>query len=458
MRVIICGAGLVGYSIASYLSRENNDITVIDHNPEMIARINSELDVNGIVGSAISPAVLQAAGANDADMIIAVADRDELNMVACQVAHSLFNVPKKIARVRDQVFLEPVWSNLFSRAHMPIDVIISPEIEIAKAVEKRLSVPGTTSVISLSNGNLFLCGVLCNQDCPIVNTQMKQLSTLFPDMQAKIVLVLRNGKPFIPKADDQLLIGDEAYFVSEKKYLPRVLKSFGHEENKARNVILVGGGNIGLCLIERLRRADEKINIKIIEHDKERAQYLSETLEDTTIINASGLERQILEEAGIDKAETLIAVTNNDETNILACLLAQQYGCDRVVPLVNKGSYNNLTASLGLGVIVSPKAITVSTVMKHIRRGRIKAVHNMPGNYAEILEIEVSDSLPFLNSAIGSIDFPDGVFVCAMERDGKVIMVDKKTVIKANDRIVIMAIRGQAPKVEKMFSAPVDLF
>jgi len=458
MRVIICGAGKVGYSIASYLSRENNDITVIDHNADMIARINSELDVNGIVGSAISPQVLSSAGANDADMIIAVTHRDEANMVACQVAHSLFNIPKKIARIRDQVFLEPVWSNLFSRAHMPIDVIISPELEIAKAVEKRLSVPGTTSAISLSNGNLFLCGVLCDQECPIVNTPMRQLSHLFPDIRTKIVMIIRNGKSFIPMADDQLLIGDEAYFVTEKDNLSRVLQSFGHEEEKARNVILVGGGNIGLSLVERLKESNEKINIKIIEQDPERAKYLSEHLDDIVILNASALERQILEEAGVQKAETFIAVTNNDETNILTCLLAQQYGCDRVVPLVNKGSYNNLTSSLGLGVIVSPKAITVSTVMKHVRRGRIKAIHNMPGNYAELLEIEVSETLSFANSNLGSINLPKDVYVCAVERDGEVIIPNKETIIKANDRVVIMALRGQAAKVEKMFTAPVDLF
>ncbi|MEM7617942.1 MAG: Trk system potassium transporter TrkA [Pseudomonadota bacterium] len=458
MRVIICGAGLVGYSIASYLSRESNDITVVDHNPEMIGRINSELDANGIVGSAANPEILKAAGAEDADMIIAVTHKDEVNMVACQVAHSLFNVPKKIARIRDQVFLNPIWANLFSRAHMPIDVIISPEMEIAKAVEKRLSVPGTTSVISLSYGNIFLCGVLCDKDCPVVNTPMKQLRELFPNMNTNIILVIRDGKPFIPKANDQMLIGDEAYFVAEKDEVGRVLTAFGHEEQQARNIIIVGGGNIGLSLVERLRSKDDKINIKIIEEDLERAQYLSEYLDDITIINASGLERQILEEAGIDKAETLIAVTNCDETNILSCLLAQQYGCDRVVPLVNKGSYNNLTSSLGLGVIVSPKAITVSTVMKHIRRGRIKAVHNMPGNYAEVLEIEASDTLSFINSSIGSIKFPRGVFVCAIERDGEVIIPTKETVIKSGDRVTVMAIRGQANKVEKMFTAPVDLF
>lgn len=175
MRVIICGAGQVGFSIASYLSRENNDVTVIDNNADMIARVNMELDANGIFGSASSPEVLEKAGANDADMIVAVTHQDEVNMVACQVAHSLFNVPKKIARIRNQVFRDPAWANLFSRSHMPIDVIISPELEVAKAVETRLSVPGTTSVTPMAGGSLYLCGVICEQDCPLVNTPLRQL-------------------------------------------------------------------------------------------------------------------------------------------------------------------------------------------------------------------------------------------------------------------------------------------
>jgi trk system potassium uptake protein TrkA len=255
-----------------------------------------------------------------------------------------------------------------------------------------------------------------------------------------------------------MLIGDEAYVIAEKEHLPRVLAGFGHEEQKARNIIIVGGGNIGLSLIERLQKADSTINLKVIEIDEDRARYLSEILENVTIIHSSGLERQILEEAGIDRAETLIAITNDDETNILTSLLARQYGCDRVIPLVNKESYNNLTATLGLGAIVSPKAITVSTVMRYVRRGRIKAVHNMPGNFAEVLEIEVSDTLSFLNTPLKNVSFPDGVFVCAIEREEDVIIPGKDTVIKAFDKVIILATRGQAPKVEKMFSAPVDLF
>ena len=457
MRVIICGAGQVGYSIASYLSRENNDVTVIDIDSEMIARVNRDLDANGIVGSASSPDVLARAGAAEADMIAAVTHQDEVNMVACQVAHSIFNVPKKIARIRNKVFRDPAWANLFSRSHLPIDVIISPEVEVAKAVEMRLSVPGTTSVTPMSDGEVYLCGVLCEHDCPVVNTPLRQLATLFPDNKIRIVSIVRGGKPFVPRADDQMLIGDEVFFVAPTDQLRRVLTGFGHEEKEARNVIIVGGGNIGLSLIEHIQESHKDVNLKVIEKTPECAEKLSERFENVLILNASGLERDILEEANISAAETFIAVTDDDETNILASLLARQYGCNRVIPLVNKETYNSLTASLGLGAVVSPKAITVSTVMRHVRRGRIKAVHNLL-DYAEILEIEASETISILNTPLQDLDLPSGVLVCSIVRDGEVIMPDANTTIKADDHVIILASQGKAPKVEKMFSAQVDLF
>lgn len=458
MRVIVCGAGQVGFNIASYLSRENNDVTVIDKDADTIARVNRDLDANGILGWASSPEVLEAAGANNADMIVAVTHQDEINMVACQVAHSLFNVPKKVARIRNQVFRDPAWANLFSRAHMPIDVIISPEREVAKAVEKRLAVPGTTSVTPMAGGHVYLCGVICEQDCPLVNTPLRQLTKLTPDNPVRVVAIVRKGKAFIPKGDDQMLIGDEVFFIAETKQLPRILIGFGHEEQKARDVVIVGGGNIGLSLVHRIRESNADIRIKVIEQDPERATYLSEELEDILILNASGLDKKVLEEVNISKTETLIAVTDDDEANILVSLLAREYGCDRVIPLVNKESYSPLTASLGLGAVVSPKAITVSTIMCHVRRGRIKAVHNLLNNFAEIIEIEASETLSFLNTPLRDVDLPRGVIICAIMRDEEVIIPTGDTVIKTGDHVIVLASQGMATKVEKMFLAQVDLF
>jgi trk system potassium uptake protein TrkA len=458
MRVIICGAGQVGFSITSYLARENNDVTVIDQCPQMIARVNMDLDANGIVGSASSPEVLNKAGASDADMIIAVTQNDEVNMVACQVAHSLFNVPRKIARIREQAYRDPAWANLFSRAHMPIDVIISPEVEVANAFDMRLSIPGTTTVTPLADESLYMCGVLCEENCPLVNTPLGQLNDLFPNMKTKIIAIARNGKAFIPDESSQMLIGDEVFFVVERMHIERVLHSFGHEEKKAHNVIVVGGGNIGLSLIEKIQKSQKNVNLKVIEHDSERAIKLSEKLEDVLILNASGLEKKILEEANISSTDTLIAVTEDDETNILVSLLARQYGCERVIPLVNREAYNALTGTLGLGAVVSPKSITVSSIMRHVRRGRVKAVHNLLGDFAEILEIEASESSSVLNMPLKDLNLPDGILVCAIRRDNDIIMPDAEDSIKADDHVIILAEQSHAIDIEKMFSPQVDIF
>lgn len=458
MRVIVCGAGEVGFNIAAYLSRENNDVTVIDHERDVVARVNMELDANGVLGSASDPETLASAGIREADMIIAVTEHDETNMVACQVAHSLFNVPKKIARIRNQVFRDPAWANLFSRDHMPIDVIISPEKEVAHAVMMRLSVPGTTDVIRMVDDRLYLCGVLCEQNCPLVNTPLKQLKVLFPDVEMKILAVSRKGKLFVPDGNDQMLIGDEVFFVVGTEHLYRVLSGFGHEEQKARHVVVVGGGNIGTSIAELITQTQKETSLKIIERDVVRATKLSEDLENVVVLNASGLDRKVLEEANIKGAETLIAVTDDDETNILSSLLARQYGCARVIPLVNKESYSSLTGRLGLGAVLSPKAITVSTIMRHVRRGRVKAVHKLLGDFAEVLEVEVSDSLSILNTPLRHVAFPSKTLVCAIIRDEEVIIPEADDVMKAGDRVVIMVPEGRAAKVEKMFCTQVDLF
>ena len=458
MRVIICGAGRVGYSIASYLSRENNDVTVIDHCPEMIARINMEIDANGILGSASSPEVLEKAGANDADMIVAVTHQDEVNMVACQVAHSLFNVPKKIARLRQQVYRDPAWANLFGRAHMPIDVIITPEQEVAKAVETRLSIPGTTSVIPMGEGNVYLCGVICEHDCPLVNTPLKQIQELFPDMNVNIMTIIRKGEPFIPDQDDQMLIGDEVFFIAEKTQLKRILAGFGHEEKEAGHVVIVGGGNIGRNLVSSIRETYPEMSLKLIEVNAERAEKLSHELEDVLVLNGSGLDQNLLKEVNISQTDTMIAVTDDDETNLLSSLLARQHGCKRVIPLVNKDCYNVLVGSLGLGAVVSPKAITVSTIMRHVRRGRVKAVHNLLDDFGEILEIEASDSLGLVNVPIKDLDLPHDIAIGAILREDEIIIPNGDNVIKAGDHVILLAARGQAAAVEKLFSAPVDIF
>lgn len=457
MRVIICGAGQVGYNIASYLSREDNDITVIDNDQAAINKVNDTLDVNAIYGHAAHPDTMQAAGANDADMVIAVTHVDEINMVACQVAHSLFNVPRKIARIRQTSYLDTAWSNLFSRAHMPIDVIISPELEVARAITRRLTFPGTTNVIKLAGGKIFLCGVLIDKDCPLTNTPLHQLSTLFPYSKMRIVSILREGKVIIPTKDEQMIIGDEVYFVIDQEQVDHALDTFGREDDQARRVIIMGGGNIGLSLIHEIQERQPMVNLKVIEHDRPRAIHLSEQLEDVVIINGSGLDRDILQEVHIERAEAMVAVTNDDETNILGSLLAKQSGCKRVITLVNKSTYNPLLGSLGLGAIVSPRAITVSTIMQHVRRGRIKAVHNIGDGAIEVIEAEASSNCSIINTPVKNLNLPLDTVIGAIIHDDQIVIPNGETVIKPGDRVIFVASRDQAVKVEKLFSVNVSI-
>lgn len=457
MRAIICGAGQVGFSIAAYLSREDNDITVIDHDPDTIARVNEQLDANGIVGHASSPDVLFAAGAKDADMIIAVTYSDEVNMIACQVAHSLFNVPKKIARIRDRRYMDPAWSNLFSRSHMPIDVIISPEVEVASAIAMRLSVPGTTNVIPLADGKLYLCSVLCEAECPVIMTPLRQLTELFP-MNLNVVAINRGGRLLVPDAEEQMQVGDEVYFIVDATHLSRALTGFGHDEKEARSVVILGGGNIGYCLIQELTRQHAGLRLKVIEYDEQRAIKISEDFENIVVLNGDGLDRTILEEADMPAVETMIAVTNDDETNILCSLLSRQYGVDRTITLLNKGTYNSLLGTLGLGAIISPRAITVSTIMQHVRRGRIRGVHNLMDGEAELIEAEIAETSGLIGTPIRDIDFPPNVIVGAIVRDDDIIMPRPDTQMKAGDHLIVLAARDQSRKVEKMLSVQVDLF
>lgn len=458
MRVIICGAGQVGYSIAAYLAREDNDVTVVDMNQGLISRINDDLDVNGVVGFASNPDVLDRAGAKDADMIVAVTQSDEVNMVACQIGHSLFGIPKKIARVREQAYLQPAWSNLFSRAHMPIDVIISPEVVIANDIYQRLAVPGTTFVITLAEGAVHMIGVICKEDCPVVNTPLGQVNRLFPDLSFQVISILRKNKPIIPDESDQLEVGDEVFFVVDTKHLKRTMAAFGHEEAEARRIVITGGGNIGMGLVRLIQERAPGVQIKMIEQDEKRARYLSEQLENVVILNGRSLNREILEEASIDNVETLVAVTNNDESNILGSLLAKQYGCQRVITLVNNDAYLPLIGPLGIDSLVSPRSIIVATIMQHVRRGRIRGLYNLRDGFAEVIEAEVSEASSIVNATVEEINLPREVIVGAIIRDGVVMMPTPDFIIRPGDNVIVLASRGQTQNVEKMFSVQVDLF
>lgn len=458
MKVIVCGAGLVGFNIARYLASEGNDVTVIDQSPDLIRKIADSLDVQAMVGHASHPGVLDQAGAGDAEMLIAVTHADEVNMVACQVAHSLFHVPTKIARVRDQEYLQGAWANLFSRENMPIDVTISPEIEVAKAVIRRLRVPGAIDLIPLAGDKVRLLGVRCTHDTPVVNTPLRQLSVLFPELSIVIVGIVRQDRPMVPSADDLMIPGDDVYFVCASAHQKRALAAFGHEEPEARRILIFGGGNIGLFLAERLEQEFPVVSVKVVEQDRARAEYVAKTLTRTVVLNGDVLDQDILEEASVDQTETVVAVTNDDEKNILASLLAKRYGCQRAITLINKSTYNPLVATLGVDVVVNPRSMTVSTILQYVRRGRIHSVHSLHEGFGELIEADALETSGLVGRPLKETRLPAGVVLGAVVRGEEVITPRGTTVLKAGDRVVLFAASGSIKKVEKMFSVRLEYF
>lgn len=458
MKIVICGAGQVGFNIARHLALEGNDVVVIDTSPVLIRRINDNLDAQGIVGHASRPDVLERAGIADADMIIAVTHTDEVNMVACQVAHSLFDVPTKIARVREQSYLDPAWSNLFSREHLPIDVIISPEVEVARAIIRRLQVPGSFEMIPLADDKVRLIGVRCDTHCPLINTPIKQLTQLFPELNIVIVGLLRDDQPVRLTGEDELRVGDDVYFVVETQQVSRAMAAFGHEEPEARRLLICGGGNIALLLAQEIEREHPGITVKIIEANAERAAAVASMLSGTVVLHGDVLDPEILDEAGVGSTDTAVAVTDDDESNILACLLAKRHGAGRTISLLNKSTYEPLVGTLGIDVVVSPRNITASTILQHVRRGRIHAVHTLREGFGELIEAEALETSNLVGAPLRDIDLPSGVMIGAIVRGQQVISPRGNTVIRHKDRVVLFATSDAVRKVEKMFSVRLEYF
>ncbi|HEX6142543.1 MAG TPA: Trk system potassium transporter TrkA [Geminicoccaceae bacterium] len=458
MRVIVCGAGQVGYNIARYLAQAGNDVTVIDQRPELSQKIADSLDIKTLTGFASHPEVLERAGAEDAEILIAVTQIDEVNMVACQVAHSLFNVPTKIARVRHQSYLHRRWQDLFRREHMPIDVIISPEVEVAHAIARRLEVPGATDVQPFADDRVRLIAVRCDADCPILDTPLRQLTFLFPDLHQTVIGITRNDHFFIPSGDDHLIAGDEAYSIVDTQHVLRAMRAFGHEEKVAERIVIAGGGNIGLFLARELEVAQPDVTLTLIEKDPARARFIADKLEDTVVLNGDARDPEIHEEANLGTAKSIVAVTNDDEVNIMAALLAKRHGCERALTLVNNNAYGPLLGSLGIDVVINPREATVSSVLQHVRRGRIRSVYTLKDGEAEVLEAEALETSPLVGRPLRDARLPTGVLVGAVIHEGEVIVPRANTVVRAHDRVIIVARGAAIKKAEKLFAVRVDYF
>lgn len=457
MRIIICGAGRVGFGIASRLAIENNEVTVIDQSKELIRSITEKLDVRGVVGNGAFPDVLVEGGAREADMIIAVTRSDEVNMIACQIAHSLFKVPTKIARIRSAGYLDPRYSDLFGRNHMPIDVIISPEREVSEAILQRLSTPGAFETKSFVDGAVWAVGVRLNEDCPILNSPLRQVASLFPDLKITIVLIKRDERIWRAHADDQLSAGDSIYFIADRRDVTRALEIMGRTERQARRIIIIGGGNIGLFVAAGLEKLGA-MKIRLIERDRARAEAIAAELERTIVLQGDGLDRLLLHEAGVEDTETVVAVTDNDQVNIIASIVAKREGARRAMALLNDQDYGPVSEAVGIDRFIDPRATTISTILQHVRRGRIKGVYSTFDGAAELIDAIALETSPLVNKPLKEAELPEGVMIGAVYRDGKVTMPNSNTVIKPGDRIVLMALRDYVKDVEQMFRVSIDYF
>lgn len=458
MKVIVCGAGLVGTTIARQLAAEGNEVTMIDSSPERAQKAAESYDLRGIVGHASHPDVLEQAGAADTDMLIAVTFADEVNMVACEVAHALFNVPTKIARIRAQSYLKPEWSDLFNEKHISIDYIISPEIEVARAIHRRILTPGAFDMIPFAGDRLRLIGVRLSEECPVLNTPLRQLTELFPDLGVNVCGIIRNGHMIVPGADEHLEVNDEIYFIALAEHVQRGMRLFGHEEREARRIIISGGGNIGLFLAREIEATQPSVILKIIEASKERAEYIAGQIRNGVVLNGDALDMEILSEAKVGASEAIIALTNDDEVNILTSLLAKRAGCERALTLVNNPAYENLIGSLGVDVVVNPRSTTVSSILQHVRRGRIRGVYSLRDGAAEVMEAEAVETSALVGQPLRDLDLPSGMMIGAIIRDDEVMIARGDSEIEAGDRIILFVRKDTVKKVEKLFAVRLEFF
>ena len=406
MNIIICGAGRVGYTIAKLLSEQDHSITVIDQSSEDIQKINEDLDVKSIVGKATFPIILEKANAEEADMIIAVTRSDEINMLICQIAFSVFKVSKKIARIRSQEYLESKFSGVYSTENLPIDVIISPEVEIAKSIQRKLEAPGALDNVPFANNKIRLLEIDVDDNCPLVDIKLEDITKKFSKLEANILGVIRNEKFVFLKKKDVMKKNDKAYVIINSSQMQLTLDAFGHSEKISNKFLIIGGGNIGFNLAQNLENSMDSARIKIVEKNKQRAEYIANNLNNTLVINGNGLDEDVLKEANIEDAETVLALTNDDEDNLMVSVLVEKFSKDkRTMALINKPNYSLLQNSLKIDDLIDPRMNTVSSILKHVHKGTIETAYTILNGEFELIEAEIIDSSELINKELKNSNF-----------------------------------------------------
>jgi trk system potassium uptake protein TrkA len=458
MNIIICGAGRVGFTIAKILSEQGHSITVIDQSSEDIQKIDDTLDVKSIVGKATYPSILEKANASEADMIIAVTRNDEINMLICQIAFSIFHVQKKIARIRSQDYLNPKFTKVYNKENLPIDVIISPEIEIAKSIQRKLEAPGALDNVPFANNKIRLLEILINQKCSLRDIKLNEITKKFPKLNANIMGVIRDDKFVVLKKNDIMLKDDKAYVIINASQMKDTLIAFGHNEKISNKILIIGGGNIGFNLAKNLEESFDSARVKIIEKNKERAELIASELNNTIIINGDALDEEILMEANLDESQTVLALTNDDEDNLMVSVLVEKFAKDqgdsvkrRTMALINKPNYSLLQSSLNIDDFIDPRMNTVSSILKHIHKGTIENAYSILNGEYEIIEAEIIETSELINKELKNSNLPDEIRVGAILRGEDVIIPRSNFIFKKEDVVILLAKKDFLHVVENMF-------
>ena len=452
MNIIICGAGRVGFTIAKLLSEQGHSITVIDQSSEDIQKINDSLDVKAIVGKATYPSILEKANASETDMIIAVTRNDEINMMICQIAFSLFKIPKKIARIRAQDYLNPKFSQLYNKENLPIDVIISPELEIAKSIQRKLEAPGAEDNIPFADNKIKLLEIFIEESCPIANIKLNELTKNFPKLNANILGVIREGKFIFLKKNDVIKKKDTAYAIVNSSQMTETLRAFGHNEKISNKILIIGGGNVGFNLAKNIEQSFEDARIKIIEKNKDRAEFIANELNNTIVINGNGLDEDILSEVNLEDVETVLALTNDDEDNLMVSVIVEKFSKGkRTMALINKPNYSLLKSSLKIDDLIDPRLTTVSSILKHVHKGTIENAYSILNGEYEVIEAEIIETSELVNKELKNSNLPDEIRIGAVLRKNEIIIPRSNFIFQKKDVVVFLAQKDQIQLVENLF-------
>jgi len=454
LKIVIVGAGEVGFHIASRLVLENKDVVVIDKDPSAVRRVSENIDAQVITGSGSSPAVLAKAGITGADLLLAVTDSDEINLMACLMTHMMSPITKKMARIRDADFDD--YHDTFRVKAPHIDTIINPEVEVVKKIEKLMSVPGAVDVGEFADGRIKFVGITLENDSNLAGVRLADLSARANKPLPLIAAVVRNEQLIIPRGNDKLMVGDTVYFVSEEENLLDTLALFKKQASPARRVLIVGGGRIGFKLAGLLEQ--KSIYTKIVEKDAERCLQLAEKLNKVVVLHGDGSDQSLLNEENIKDMDVVVSVTNDEETNILVSLLSKQMGARKTITKLTKFSYFPLMTTIGLDLVVSPRLSAINSILQHVRRGKVISAMTIKGEQAEFMEAIALDTSDIIKKPLKNISFPKGALVTSIIRGDNIIIPSGESIIEPNDRIIIFIRRQDISKIEKFLTVKLEYF